>query len=90
MHLSILANALFWASGENLDLMHPANSCNPVACAAGAQKQKHCKAIKVAKWTLNLIQLITQFEMFLLWNLCQTNCSSHSSIVMVTEGVSRG
>ena len=46
------ANALFWASGHNLGLKHPANSCKGVAFAAGAQgKPMHCRAMI---WAENL------------------------------------
>ena len=45
------ANALFWASGNNLGLKHPANSCNRFSYAAGVQvKPKCCRALEVAKW----------------------------------------
>ena len=32
---SVFANALFWVSGDNLALKHPANSCKQVTFAAG-------------------------------------------------------
>ena len=42
-------NALFWASGDNLALKRPANSCKQVAFAAGVQKKpKRCRVLKVA------------------------------------------
>ena len=50
MQLPFFANALFWASGDNLGLERPANSCKQVAYVAGVQgKPKHCRALKVAK-----------------------------------------
>ena len=49
--LFFYANALFWASSDNLGLKHPANSCNRVSYAAGVQaKPKCCRALEVAKW----------------------------------------
>ena len=67
------AKDLFWTSGDNLGLKYPAKSCKRVAFAAGIQKKlKRCRALKVAKRTLNLIQRITQFEMFFLQSFCQT------------------
>ena len=46
-------NALFWFSGDNLGLKHPASSCKRVSFAAGVQsKSKHCWALKVAKGPL--------------------------------------
>ena len=48
--LPFFANALFWASGDNLSLKYPASSCKQVAFAAGVQgKPKHRRALKVAK-----------------------------------------
>ena len=44
------ANALFWASGHDLGLKQPENSCKQIAFAAGVQKEpKYCRAFKVAK-----------------------------------------
>ena len=39
MQLLIFANALFWASGDNLGLKHTVNSCKPVAFAATIQSR---------------------------------------------------
>ena len=50
MSLPVFANALFWASGDNVGLNSPTNSCNRVALAAGVQKKpKRCRALKVTK-----------------------------------------
>ena len=52
MQFPFFANALFWASGHNLGLKHPANSCKGVAFAAGTQwKPMHCR---VMIWAENL------------------------------------
>ena len=49
-NLRFFTNVLFWVSGYNLGLKHPANSCKQVAFAAGVQKEpKCCRALKVAK-----------------------------------------
>ena len=56
------ANALIWASGDNLGPKHPANSCKWVAFAAAVQgKSKHCRALEVARGP----------DMFSLQNFCQ-------------------
>ena len=53
MQLQFFVNALFWASGDNLDLKCPANSCKQVAFAAGVQgKPKRSRALKAAKGPL--------------------------------------
>ena len=50
MQLPFFANVLFWASGNNLNLKHPNNSCKNVAFAAGVQwKPKLCRALKVVR-----------------------------------------
>ena len=50
MQLPIFENALFWASGDNLGLKCPANSCKRVVFEAEVQgKPKRCRALKVAK-----------------------------------------
>ena len=50
MQLSFFVNALFWASGDNLDLKQPANSFKQVAFAAGIKgKPKRCRPLKVDK-----------------------------------------
>ena len=49
MQLLVFANALFWASGDNLGLKGPASSSKQLAFAAGVQgKLKLCRALKVA------------------------------------------
>ena len=46
----VLWKCLFWASGDNLGLKCPANSCKQVAYVAGVQENpKSCRALKVAK-----------------------------------------
>ena len=61
------ANALFWASGDNLGLKFPANSCKRVAFTAGVQKKlKRSRTLKSSRRTLNVIRIITHFEMVLL------------------------
>ena len=70
MQFLFFANALFWVSGDNLAWRCSANSCNQFAFAAGVQgKPRCCRALKVAKETLNPIQVIAQSEMFYLYNL---------------------
>lgn len=50
MQFLFLANALFWASDDNLDLKCPANFGEKVVFGAGSQKKaKCCRALKVAK-----------------------------------------
>ena len=50
MQLPFFENALFWVSGDNLGLKHPASSCQQIASAAGVQKKlKCCGAFKVGK-----------------------------------------
>ena len=64
---SFFANALFWASGDNLGLKFPANSCKRVAFTAGVQKKlKRSRTLKSSRRTLNVIRIITHFEMVLL------------------------
>ena len=47
------ANPLLWASGDNLGLKHPSNSCKQDDFAAGVQKKpKRCRALKLAKGPL--------------------------------------
>ena len=44
MQLPFFVNAQFWASGDNLDLKYPTNSCKQAAFATGVQKKpKHCR-----------------------------------------------
>ena len=58
----------------HLGLKRSANSCKRVVFAPRVQKKTiRCNALKVAKRTLNVIQIISQFEMFFLRNFCQTN-----------------
>ena len=81
MELPFFANALFWASGDSLGLKHVASPCKQISFAAEVQKKpKRCTALKVAKGPYILIQIISQFEMFFLQNLCQiyTPCRHQS------------
>ena len=57
----------------HLGLKRSANSCKRVVFAPRVQKKTiRCNVLKVAKRTLNVIQIISQFEMFFLRNFCQT------------------
>ena len=50
MQLWFFANAIFWASCNNLGLKRPANSRKPIAFGAGIKgKPKHCRALNAAK-----------------------------------------
>ena len=83
------ANALFWASGDNLGLTCPANSCKQVASAAGDQgKPKHCRALKAAKGPLLWFKLSLSLRRLSfrvsIKHICHVDNTSQSTIVMVT------
>ena len=47
---SVLCKSLFWASGDNLDLERPGNSCKQVDYVTGIQgKPRCCRALTAAK-----------------------------------------
>ena len=66
-----------------------ADSCKQVAFAAGVQKkQKHCRALKGTMVQLSLTQIITQFEMFFLWNFCQAYMACrHQSLKYCNDNI---
>ena len=69
MQLPFFANALSQASGDNLDLKRTVKSS---LCSWGPGKTRALQSIQRSQRTLNLIQIITRFEMFFLRNFCQT------------------
>ena len=71
MQLPFFANAIFGASGDNLDLKCRAKSC---LCSWGSEEAKALQSPQSSQRTFNLIHIITRFV-----------DTTHLSIVMITH-----